>query len=282
MADWIRKLSQLVDAREPVAVVTVIGTSGSTPREVGAKMLVQADGRFTGTIGGGQLEHRVIEDARSSLARGETRTLRYPLGAKAGQCCGGVMDLLVESLNAGPRLYLFGAGHVGQALCQVLQGTPFEVELIEERPEWIQASELPATVRRHAEPWDTFVGQARWDASRTYVAVMTHRHDLDQEIVADLVRRPTRYLGLIGSKAKWHRFQQRLLARGYTEAELAKVQCPMGIPIGGKSPKEVAISMAAELLRLHHAEEGTQASLEPQAAEDGRKSFHDKRGTGVT
>src|SRR5207245_2420444 len=111
------ELWRLCAERRPIAVVTVVAVSGSTPRELGAKMLVREDGRFLGTIGGGQLEHRVLEDARGCLARGETKTLRYPLGAKAGQCCGGVMDLLVETLNTGPRLYLFGGGHVGQALC---------------------------------------------------------------------------------------------------------------------------------------------------------------------
>lgn len=255
MWDWVHELERAVAGGKPVALVTVVSVSGSTPREVGAKMLVRMDGTFRGTVGGGQLEHRVIEDARGCLQRRETRTLRYPLGAKAGQCCGGVMDLLVETLNVNPRLYLFGGGHVGQAVCTVLEGTSFEVDLIEDREEWIDALELPGSVKRHREGWEQFVADAPWDAERTYVAVMTHRHDVDQEIIADVVRRQARYVGLIGSRAKWHRFQQRLEARGYAPDELARVQSPIGMPLGGgKAPKEVAISIAAELLRLHRME----------------------------
>ena len=249
--DWIQKLSELRDAGRPVAVVTVVGVSGSTPREVGAKMLVTADA-FFGTIGGGHLEQLAIDDARKSLGKAEVQTFRYPLGAKAGQCCGGVMDVLVEPVNAGPKLYLFGGGHVGRAVCHVLEGTPFEVHLVEERHAWSDPASLPGGIRRHVLAPDEFIADADFDAERTYVAVMTHRHDLDQEIVAALVRKPLRFLGLIGSAAKWHRFQQRLLARGYTEAELARVRCPIGLPIGGKSPREVAISIAAELLKTHH------------------------------
>ncbi len=93
---------------------------------------------------------------------------------------------------------------------------------------------------------------ARWDEATTYVAIMTHRHDLDQEIVARVVDRPARYIGLIGSQTKWNRFRDRLLARGMPEAKLSRVKCPIGIDVGGKAPQEVAISIAAELLKTHH------------------------------
>lgn len=255
MWSWVQKLEALHREAKPVAVVTVVSTSGSTPREVGAKMLVEEGTAFFGTIGGGQLEQLVLNDARACLRQRQSRSFRYPLGAKAGQCCGGVMEILVESLNVGPRLYLFGGGHVAQALCSVLQGTPFQVELVEQRPEWVEAEGLPSEVERHAEPWEDFVDTARWDAERTYVAVMTHRHDTDQDIVASLLSRPVKYLGLIGSDLKWKRFRERLLQRGFTEAQLDRVKCPIGIPLGGKAPKEVAISVAAELLAIHHGEE---------------------------
>src|SRR6185437_15220458 len=152
----------------------------------------------------------------------------YPLGAKAGQCCGGLMELLVEVINQGPRLYLFGSVHVGQALCRVLDGTPFSVDLIDERPEWLQRESLPSAVRTHTMPWGDFVDGAAWSMERTFVAVMTHRHDLDEEIIRGLVSRPTRYLGLIGSRAKWARFRHRLQERGISTELLDRVHCPIG------------------------------------------------------
>jgi xanthine dehydrogenase accessory factor len=250
MWDWLPKLQQLRDRGAPVAVVTVVRCSGSTPAAPGAKMLVEADGTLHGTIGGGHLEQLATADAQEALAAGEARAFRYPLGAKAGQCCGGVVETLVEVIGGGPQLYLFGAGHVGQAVCRALAGTPFRVHAIDERAEW--SSAVPEEVQRHMVPWDAFVADATWSAEGTYVAIMTHRHDVDEAIVADVVRRPARYVGLIGSQTKWRRFRERLEARGVPAQALDRVRCPIGIDVGGKSPQEVAISVAAQLLAVHH------------------------------
>jgi xanthine dehydrogenase accessory factor len=250
MWNWAAKLEELREAGVPAALVTVVRCSGSCPVAPGAKMLVEAGGGPHGTIGGGHLEQLATEDARKALASGEPQMARYPLGATAGQCCGGVVEVFIEPMNAGPCLYLFGAGHVGQALCRVLSQTPFVVHAVDERPEWLQA--LPGEVHRHSGPWDVFAADAAWAAERTYVAVMTHRHDLDEAIIADVVRRPTRYIGLIGSEVKWRRFRDRLEARGLSAEHLDRVRCPIGLDIGGKSPAEVAVSVAAELLSLHH------------------------------
>jgi xanthine dehydrogenase accessory factor len=250
MWPWLRKLAELEESGTPAALVTVVRCNGSTPAGPGAKMVVLADGTFFGTVGGGHLEQLVLADARACLAAGEGKTFRYPLGATAGQCCGGVVETFVDVLHVGPQLYLFGAGHVAQALCRVLAGTPFVVHAVDEREDWGGA--LPAEVRRHAVPWDVFAREAAWSAERTYVAIMTHRHDVDEAIVADVAVRPARYVGLIGSQTKWRRFRERLEARGFASQALDRVKCPIGADIGGKSPSEVAISVAAELLAVHH------------------------------
>ena len=252
MSAWLRKLTELEERGTPAALVTVVRCTGSTPSAPGAKMIVLGDGGFFGTIGGGHLEQLVLGDARACLASGEGKTFRYPLGATAGQCCGGVVEIFVDVLHGGPQLYLFGAGHVAQAVCRVLSGTPFVVHAIDERDEWTGA--LPAEVRRHAVPWDVFAREATWSAERTFVAVMTHRHDVDEAIVADVVgnARPARYVGLIGSTTKWRRFRERLEARGTPASALDRVKCPIGLDVGGKSPAEVAVSVAAELLAVHH------------------------------
>ncbi len=250
MWPWLTKLAELEERGTPAALVTVVRCNGSTPAAPGAKMVVLEDGSFFGTVGGGHLEQLAIGDARACLAAGEGKTFRYPLGATAGQCCGGVVEIFVDVLQGGPQLYLFGAGHVAQALCRVLAGTPFVVHAVDERDEWSGA--LPAEVRRHAVAWDAFAAEAPWSTERTYVAIMTYRHDLDEAIVADVVQRPARYLGLIGSTTKWRRFRERLEARGTPAAALDRVKCPIGVDIGGKSPSEVAISVAAELLSVHH------------------------------
>src|SRR5579859_7074973 len=151
MSAWLRKLGELDEQGTPAALVTVVRCQGSTPAAPGAKMVVLADGTFVGTVGGGHLEQLVIEDAVTCLAACESKTFRYPLGAAAGQCCGGVVETFVDVLGTGPQLYLFGAGHVAQALCRVLVGTPFVVHAVDERDDWMGA--LPDGVRRHAVPW---------------------------------------------------------------------------------------------------------------------------------
>lgn len=252
MWNWISELERLrAEGRELVAV-TVAGCSGSTPREVGAKMLVLSRSEFLGTIGGGHLEELALADAAKCLEDGDSKTIKYPLGAKTGQCCGGTVDLLFEVINRGPRLYLFGAGHVGQAVCRTLQGTPFIVHAIDDRDEWINSASLPKDVIRHHCEWDEFVEKAQWSAERTYVAIMTHRHDVDQDIVEYVVKKPTRYVGLIGSQSKWERFKQRYSMKGLAPADFERVKCPIGLSVGGKAPQEVAVSIAAELLKLHY------------------------------
>lgn len=255
MWNWIPILEQHRKQGQPLALVTVTRCTGSTPRETGAKMLVLPSGKFQGTIGGGHLEELALRDAAKAIEQNLSQTIQYPLGAKTGQCCGGVVELLIEVMNAGPHLYLFGAGHVGQAVSQTLRGTPFTVHLIDEREEWVMSQALSEEVVRHHAEWDDFVDGANWDASKTYVAVMTHRHDLDQDIIEFMIgaKAPdVRYVGLIGSRAKWERFKQRLTLKGLSEEQLARVKCPIGLDVGGKAPQEVAISVAGELLKIHY------------------------------
>lgn len=264
MKPWLAAISELEAAGEGYVVVTVASVTGSAPREPGAKMLVTTDGLHTGTIGGGRLEELALDEAKQRLESGETGLRSFPLGAAAGQCCGGSVELLFEATRPGPLLYLFGAGHVGQAVCRVLEGTPFTVHAVDARQEWIE--KLPAHVVAHLEEPDEFLLDApTWDAKRVYAVVMTHRHDVDEALVRELVRKPCKYIGLIGSRAKWQRFQMRLAARGITPEELARVTCPIGIPLGeeAKAPTEVAVSLAAELLRLHHRFEAIVTPLRP-------------------
>ncbi|OFZ21496.1 MAG: xanthine dehydrogenase accessory protein XdhC [Bdellovibrionales bacterium GWB1_55_8] len=252
MWNWITRIHDLTRKGDSFVIVTVTRCNGSTPRETGAKMLVLSNERIIGTIGGGQLEQQATRDALECLRLGTTKTITYPLYASVGQCCGGVVELLMETVNRNPVLYLFGAGHVGQALCRSLHGTSFEVHVIDERQEWIESDALPADVVRHSGPWQSVLNEITWDEERAYVAIMTHDHGLDLQVLQAVIAKPSRYLGMIGSQSKWKSFQNQLQTAGITENQLARVRCPIGIEIGGKSPQEVAISIAAELIGVHH------------------------------
>ena len=258
MWSWADAVRDVYASGKSAVLVTLVRCDGSTPRAVGAKMLVDASGRIGGSIGGGTLEERAVNEARECLAEGRARLIDVKLGPDLGQCCGGAVEVFCEPLNVGPELYVFGAGHVAQALVSVLQATPFRVHVVDEREEWLAS--LPADCVRHPEGWDHVIASTRWLRAQSYVIVMTHSHDLDEEIVRAFAPIDVRFIGLIGSATKWQRIRKRLTARGLPDAQIARIRCPVGLNIGGKTPREVAISIAAELLAVHHNRTPTEAT----------------------
>lgn len=251
MWNWTEKAQELKMSGTPFAIATICNTSGSGPRKQGTKMIVMRDGQFFGTIGGGNLEKQVLEDCLKALQTGDTTLEHYPLTAKVNQCCGGTIDVLIEVMGTGPRLFIFGAGHVAQAICHTLQGTPFELHIFDSRKEWLEHPNFPSSVIRHQEFWDEFILNHNWDQHRDYAVVLTHDHGLDFSIIEDLIRKPRAYVGLIGSQTKWNKFQHDFKTAGFSEEEIATITCPIGIGDLGHAPQEVAISFAAELLGLY-------------------------------
>jgi xanthine dehydrogenase accessory factor len=255
--------ARLLAAGTEAEVVEVLATQGSVPREAGTRMLVTAT-QALGTIGGGHLELAAITLARARLARGERtpHEARHPLGPALGQCCGGVVWLRHQRLDASalaawkepaPRFFLqlYGAGHVGRAIAALLATLPCRVQWIDEREEQFPAGlVLPPHIERVCvEPVQAEVAVAPPGA---HVLVLTHSHDLDFAIVEAVLRRGDfAFLGLIGSGTKRARFEHRLLARGFTPEQVARMASPIGIEgLAGKEPEVVAVSAVAQLLQL--------------------------------
>lgn len=253
MWDWIAKLDEIRRKDLLAVLVTVTKSSGSTPRKQGAKMIVLADGTFYGTIGGGVVEHYALEEAQMCLEEAHSRSTEVPLKQKGEfPACGGTMELYMEVINNNPSLYLFGAGHIGQSLCQVLEGTPFRIHLIDDREEWINAPGIPAAIIRHHCRWSDFIEQANWSEKRAYVAILTFNGSVDQQILEEVLPHATRYIGMIGSKTKWGRVEKNLTEKGF---DLSAVRCPVGHDNGGDSPREIAISIASQLLSVYNGRE---------------------------
>ena len=250
MTDWLDVLAGLRAAGTPAVLVTVVAARGSTSREAGAKMVVTAEGHV-GTIGGGRLEYDAAAEARVLIsARAAEPVLReIPLGPALGQCCGGAADLLFEPfVPAALPLYLYGAGHVGRTLVDVLAGLPVAVTWIDAREDQFPTA-TPANVRVLASAMpEAEADESPEDACHL---VMTHSHDLDQRIVEAVLRRGRfRWLGLIGSATKRARFESRLRARGLDPFPLV---CPVGVPgIADKHPRAIAVAVAEQLLMLRH------------------------------
>ena len=250
MWDWITKLDEIRRKDQLAVMVTVTKSNGSTPRKQGAKMIVLADGTFYGTIGGGVVEHYALEEAQMCLQEAHSRSTEIPLQQKGEfPACGGTMELYMEIVNNNPSLYLFGAGHIGQSLCQVLEGTPFRIHLIDDREEWINSAEIPGATIRHHCRWSDFIEQANWCDKRTYVTIFTFNGSVDQQVLEEVLPHATRYIGMIGSKTKWGRVEKNLTDKGL---DLSSVHCPVGHDNGGDSPREIAISIASQLLSVYN------------------------------
>jgi len=249
--DWRGALAELGARGEPHALVTVVATEGSTPREAGAKMAVTMQGQF-GSIGGGHLEFKALAQARVMIATGarSTKLQEVALGPQLGQCCGGRVTLLFECF-ARPAftVALFGAGHVGRALVNVLAGVDGRVVWIDSRADAFPTL-VPAGVETIVaeQPEDEVVDLPKG----CFAVVMTHRHDVDLAIVTKLLkRREFAYVGVIGSDTKRARFATQLARRGFAPATIATLHCPIGVAgIESKNPRDIAIAVAAELLQL--------------------------------
>ena len=253
MKSYLRTLEYLSKENIPAIIIMIIKTRGSSPAKSGTKLIISKSKIEYGTIGGGKLEHQAIADAGDLLSsRNKTLTKEYPLGAAFGQCCGGSVELFMEVINTAPLLYIFGAGHIGYALSEIMKNTAFDVKLIDSRENWFgQFSDHPEVDYINEES-DFFEELVQWNQSRTYLIVLTHLHDLDQEIIEFSIEKEAKYIGLIGSQTKWKQFKKRILQKKDLEIELAKVHCPVGLNIGGESPQEIAISIASELLKTHY------------------------------
>jgi xanthine dehydrogenase accessory factor len=237
----------------PAVMCTIVKITGSAPQSVGARMWV-TEKEFLGTLGGGELERRVLQDARALLTEpgGAAGMKEYVLCKQLGQCCGGRVDVFLEPAPKRRTVHLFGAGHVGRALAQVLSEMPYETTMVDARPDWTAREGVPADVAIvQAEPLEYARGR-EWGPDDA-ACVFTHSHDLDFSLIKELLGRPLGYLGLIGSEHKADVFLARLRSQepGVDWAELwdEKLSCPIGVPLDSKNPKVIAVSIAAELLK---------------------------------
>lgn len=252
MNNWIALLEEFKNKKTPIALVTVTKILGSAPCKVASKMIVVNHKEIYGTIGGGKLEFQVIDQAVQAINENKIKEFSYTLGPEFEQCCGGKVELIIEPMNQSPELYLFGAGHIGVALCAVLKDTPFNITLLDTRENWQETIEIDKSVTYIALAFDHYKQALNW-GKNCYVVIMTHDHKLDYEITALALHSETKYIGLIGSKTKKNKFNNLLINELNFEAGIKSVHCPVGLDLGGNYPKEIAISVAAELLKEFYA-----------------------------
>ncbi len=264
MSAWHTIALKELTTCEGAVMVSLASVKGSAPRAAGTQMLITCTRQY-GTIGGGKLEYDAAARAREILAHGpETLGETMILGPDLGQCCGGQVALTYERLSGNPDsirarliehtpalapLYLFGAGHVGKALVQVLDDLPFAIFWVDMRPESF-AHAVPHGVT--INPCDDPLQVIKSAPKNAFFLVMTHDHNLDYKLISAILQRHDfGFCGLIGSKTKRARFARRLQKDGIIQPAIDRVTCPIGLAeVPGKAPKAIAISVAAQLLTL--------------------------------
>lgn len=261
---WLRALSTLQERGEPCVMVTVASVRGHSPRSAGAKMIVARDAVF-GSVGGGNLEAVAVKKSREMLISGARVpeylevTLTKKAQAEFGvQCCGGEVKLLLEPMiPERSQIAIFGMGHVGLALTRILSALPLEILLSDSRSDMLESTRFTgfssiAQIRTFSYPHPSPEFVMSELKAGAFVLILTHDHSQDITILETALHRPDlKYIGLIGSSAKWTRFQTQLKARGFTDADLARVTTPIGVAgIRGKQPEVIAIAVAAQLLTM--------------------------------
>jgi xanthine dehydrogenase accessory factor len=230
------------------ALATVIGVGGSAPRHSGARMLVHDDGATVGTIGGGQVEHRVIAVALEVLRTGVPARYEVHLTRDLGMCCGGAMEVYVEPLQVREPFVVFGAGHVACAVAPLLVALDFAVTVVDTRDELLTAGRFPGCTLADADPV-AFARELGPDPSAWWL-IVTHDHGIDQDLCEVLLPKACSWLGMIGSRAKVAKFLMRLRAGGVDESLFAKLCAPVGLDLGAETPAEIAVAIAAEVVRV--------------------------------
>lgn len=253
MRDVTLAMLEVLDGGGRGALATVVRSSGSTPQEPGARILLRPDGTTIGTIGGGAIEHHVISELRACVVDGRPRTVQKDLVRDLGMCCGGRMEVFVEPVEGRPRLVVFGAGHVGKACAQLATTLGFRVVVVDDREDLNSEARFPGCERLLLEPSESADDLA--PTERDWFLIVTHDHRLDEEALDVFARLPHAYLGLIGSRRKVYRIFARIQARRGLP-DLSRVYAPVGLDIGAVSPEEIAVSIASELIALRHGHVG--------------------------
>jgi xanthine dehydrogenase accessory factor len=258
------------EAGEPAALVTVVSTDGSTPRKAGAKMLVFADGRSVGTIGGGCVEAEVSRLARRAIDERRVATASFALtpdlAGEDGHACGGRMQVLVEPIEGTPTLCLFGAGHVAQPLARMAKACGFRVEVADERERFASRERFPDADRILVEGF-TEAASAMTLGGNSFAVVVTRGHLGDAEALRAVLGRGLRYVGLLGSKSKMQQVFTALEQAAVSPEDLARVHCPVGLDIGAETPEEIAVSILAEMITVRRGRPLAVAATAPTAVE---------------
>ncbi len=250
MRDIFQIVANLIKTGESAAVATVVRTEGSTPRKTGTKMIIMKDGKIIGTMGGGDLEQRVIEEALEAIRQREPRITSFTLDVEKGKLdmmCGGKLDVYIEPLLPDSKLIIFGAGHITRALAPLMRMAGFQVSVVDDSPDLLQKEKYPEIEDLKLADMEQFARDLRPDRD-TYIVTLSRGFSKDEAILRQLIQKDFKYVGMIGSVRQITTMKETLEKEGVSKEAFGKLCAPIGLDIGGETPEEIAISIAAEII----------------------------------
>jgi xanthine dehydrogenase accessory factor len=249
----LRELNAAVDQDRPVALATIVATRRSVPRHAGTKMLVYADGTTVGTVGGGEMEAKVIAAALETIARDRPRTVEYELvNPSEGDpgICGGELTLYLEPYMPAHTVYVIGCGHVGRTVVDLAHWLGYRTVAIDDRPDLVSEAAMPnADVRFAGTVADAIAANPVTDNSS--LVVVTRSPEVDVRILPSLVETKARYIGVMGSRTRWRATREQLVAAGVAEESLDRLHVPIGIDLNAETLEEIAVSIMSEVIKVN-------------------------------
>lgn len=267
MTSIFQSLSELEKNNEVGALCTVVKSEGSTPRHVGSKMLVYPDGKFVGTVGGGDLEHRVLDEAWMAMSDGESRMLSYTMSDPSRGdpgVCGGTVEVFVEPILPPAMIVVIGAGHVGKAVVHLAKWLGFRVAVNDDRAEFCNPEVTPGADAYYPIEMGKLPEQLKIN-KRTYIVITSRGSSVDALGLPSLLETNPAYIGVIGSRRRWLTTVKALKAKGVSEDKINQVHSPMGLELNAETPEEIAVSILAEIMIIK--DKGTGKPMKIKQAE---------------
>jgi xanthine dehydrogenase accessory factor len=254
-----QELAEIESRYRPAAVCTIIRSDGSVPRHVSSKMIVYPDGKISGSVGGGEMENRVITEAIQAIKDGRPRLLEYNMAnPERGDpgVCGGQVEVFVEPIQPKPILLVIGAGHVGKAVVHLARWLGFWVVVSDDRPEFCTPEFVPEANEYYPVQISSLTSQFEitpW----TYVVLTTRGVNIDIIGLPSLLESPSAYIGVIGSRRRWETTKGKLLKMGVSKENINRVRSPMGLELNAETPEEIAVSIMSEIIMLRNGGNGS-------------------------
>jgi xanthine dehydrogenase accessory factor len=254
MENIFNKITEAINNNIPSWLVTVTNVTGSTPAAIGMKMIVYSDGNITGTVGGGEIEKKVIDKIVGSKPD-KIEKWSYDLGANTSTAestnmvCGGIQEVLVEPLLQGIPLYIIGGGHCGMALSNLAGRTGFLVTVIDNRSEWANKVKHPNAVNTICCDYQDILKKVSFPKD-SFIVIMTHGHVHDALVLGQLINKDYKYMGMVGSKRKVKIVLEDLVNKGIPAGKIKKVFSPIGLDLLTHTPDEIAVSIVAQMVAV--------------------------------